>query len=165
MAIIKCSECGKEVSDKAPQCPHCGCPVGTTNSTTQQSEKDSNPSNTVVVHGYTEAFAINSKISVYRDNAYLGEIGPAGIFQVDITQDCTLKFKCGFRTRTIQIRKGIDTDVYLSFDRFSGSLKAYVAGANNKDSIIQQKQQKSSQATLYSIIFIVLLFLLYFLLK
>ena len=24
MALIKCSECGKEVSDKAKKCPHCG---------------------------------------------------------------------------------------------------------------------------------------------
>ena len=27
MALIKCSECGKEISDKAVACPHCGCPV------------------------------------------------------------------------------------------------------------------------------------------
>ena len=25
MAIIKCSECGKEISDSATKCPHCGC--------------------------------------------------------------------------------------------------------------------------------------------
>lgn len=24
MALIKCSECGKEMSDKATTCPHCG---------------------------------------------------------------------------------------------------------------------------------------------
>ena len=28
MSLIKCSECGKEFSDKAPACPNCGCPVG-----------------------------------------------------------------------------------------------------------------------------------------
>lgn len=27
MALIKCSECGKEISDKALSCPNCGCPV------------------------------------------------------------------------------------------------------------------------------------------
>jgi len=26
MALIKCPECGKEISDLATQCPHCGCP-------------------------------------------------------------------------------------------------------------------------------------------
>lgn len=27
MALIKCKECGHEVSDKASQCPNCGCPI------------------------------------------------------------------------------------------------------------------------------------------
>ena len=27
MALIQCSECGKEVSDKATACPNCGCPL------------------------------------------------------------------------------------------------------------------------------------------
>ena len=27
MALIKCSECGKEISDKATSCPNCGCPI------------------------------------------------------------------------------------------------------------------------------------------
>ena len=31
MSLIKCSECGKEISDKATACVHCGCPVPKTN--------------------------------------------------------------------------------------------------------------------------------------
>jgi len=27
MALINCNECGKEISDKATSCPHCGAPV------------------------------------------------------------------------------------------------------------------------------------------
>ena len=27
MALIVCAECGKEVSDRAASCPHCGCPL------------------------------------------------------------------------------------------------------------------------------------------
>lgn len=27
MALIKCPECGKEISDKASSCPNCGCPI------------------------------------------------------------------------------------------------------------------------------------------
>ena len=27
MALIKCPECGKEISDKAPACIHCGYPL------------------------------------------------------------------------------------------------------------------------------------------
>lgn len=28
MALTRCNECGKEVSDRAPGCPHCGNPFG-----------------------------------------------------------------------------------------------------------------------------------------
>lgn len=27
MALIKCNECGKEMSDHTKQCPNCGCPI------------------------------------------------------------------------------------------------------------------------------------------
>ena len=27
MALIKCKECGNEISENATACPHCGCPV------------------------------------------------------------------------------------------------------------------------------------------
>ena len=27
MSMIKCPECGKEISDKAEKCPNCGCPM------------------------------------------------------------------------------------------------------------------------------------------
>lgn len=30
MALIKCSECGKEVSDQATACPQCGKPIANT---------------------------------------------------------------------------------------------------------------------------------------
>ncbi len=30
MALIKCSECGNDVSSQATACPHCGCPVAVT---------------------------------------------------------------------------------------------------------------------------------------
>ena len=35
MAIIKCPECGKEISDKATSCPNCGFPL-----TKEQPEKE-----------------------------------------------------------------------------------------------------------------------------
>lgn len=39
MALIKCSECGKEYSNLAQACPNCGCPTrnDTNNKTTAKS--------------------------------------------------------------------------------------------------------------------------------
>lgn len=28
MALTTCTDCGRQVSDKAAACPHCGCPIG-----------------------------------------------------------------------------------------------------------------------------------------
>ncbi len=36
MALIKCPECGKEISDKAASCPSCGCPVTPVEDVAQQ---------------------------------------------------------------------------------------------------------------------------------
>lgn len=41
MALIKCSECGKEISDKATNCIHCGCPINVIeNKETKKLEKE-----------------------------------------------------------------------------------------------------------------------------
>jgi hypothetical protein len=33
MALVNCSECNKEVSDKASSCPHCGVPIASVRET------------------------------------------------------------------------------------------------------------------------------------
>lgn len=35
MALIKCKECGKEISDMASNCPNCGCPANDTEATSR----------------------------------------------------------------------------------------------------------------------------------
>ena len=37
MALIKCSECGREISDRAEACPGCGAPVSVKQEASQQS--------------------------------------------------------------------------------------------------------------------------------
>jgi DNA-directed RNA polymerase subunit RPC12/RpoP len=39
MALIKCAECGKEISDQAAACPNCGNPVGMRAVTIQRTHK------------------------------------------------------------------------------------------------------------------------------
>ena len=43
MALIKCPDCGKEISSRAISCPNCGCPINnaTTTTTTTVSSKPS----------------------------------------------------------------------------------------------------------------------------
>ena len=49
MALIKCPECGRQVSDKALTCPNCGCPIGTT---INQAKKESLNYPAPVDHGW-----------------------------------------------------------------------------------------------------------------
>lgn len=39
MALIKCPECGREISDKAGSCPHCGYPIDNNESNTVKKEE------------------------------------------------------------------------------------------------------------------------------
>lgn len=53
MGLIKCSECGKEISDKAEKCPNCGAPVvknaGTQSSTAIPVQNQSNKNSSLGV--------------------------------------------------------------------------------------------------------------------
>ena len=41
--LIKCPECWKEFSDKAPACPGCGCPVEEAKKIIEEAEKATDP--------------------------------------------------------------------------------------------------------------------------
>lgn len=51
MALVKCTECGKELSDKATTCPNCGCPLGEIQETevTATSTKSATKKKTIIV--------------------------------------------------------------------------------------------------------------------
>ena len=43
MALINCTECGKEISDKAAACPNCGAPISNGAGNTNQCPKCNTP--------------------------------------------------------------------------------------------------------------------------
>lgn len=48
MALIKCPECNREISDKAASCPHCGYPISNT-----QSQTEINTNFNIVLYGFS----------------------------------------------------------------------------------------------------------------
>ena len=58
MALIKCPECGKEISDKAGACPHCGCPIGNTTQPIQSNDGKSNKGSKKIIIGGVVVIAI-----------------------------------------------------------------------------------------------------------
>lgn len=62
MALIKCPECGKEISDQAENCPNCGYPIknqstNNVNNNQQNSNKLNDSQKTIV--------ALNKKNEIY----------------------------------------------------------------------------------------------------
>lgn len=44
MALLECSECGKDISSQAVACPHCGCPVDTGDKGPARPSEETEPS-------------------------------------------------------------------------------------------------------------------------
>ncbi len=65
MALIKCPECGKEVSDKASACIHCGFPLSATTQKTPQPQKTTVITSQITVKAPMKMFSQNdSTVSI-----------------------------------------------------------------------------------------------------
>lgn len=63
MALINCTECGKEISDKASSCPNCGCPL----ESNENASKEQNP--------HTE---VDTSKTITNDKELIEEHAPIG---------------------------------------------------------------------------------------
>ncbi len=142
MALIICKECGREISDTATSCPHCGY----TNSSK------------VTIYGYTENFAINPKADVYMNGNLVGSVSRNDKIELDITDTCELKIKCSLRSTTCTVRPG--DCVLLSFDRVTGALSATATTKENISTEINIKRGKDSTNVIWIVIACATLFIL-----
>lgn len=82
MAMIKCPECGKEISDKAKSCIHCGCPLS--EMTTSGTVRIKMPNN--VVEGWVGLFSSRSATVTNASNdkvLWSGQHGENASFILD----------------------------------------------------------------------------------
>lgn len=81
MALIKCQECGKEISDKAKACPFCGCPLE--NMTIGGTVRIKIPGN--VVEGFAGLFASRNCTIRIKDGNILwqGKHGESASFDLN----------------------------------------------------------------------------------
>lgn len=104
MAMIKCPECGKEISDKATVCPNCGAPVsaftGTLTITREYSKELKDTPVTVQVDEDIEEFEINNDESftakVLLGNHIIRLYVDGNMIQslsIDVNEDYYLDFK------------------------------------------------------------------------
>lgn len=159
--IKRCPYCGEEILAIAKKCKHCGEWLSEDKPIQIDRTKDVIKKSFVTIHGYDERFAVNPSVSVYKDGVYSGEVPRHGRLEIEIENNCTLKFSCGPRSSSIDINKGVDTHVLLSFDRFSGSLKAVKSDDRALSSVAIKKEKDSTKSTILSILIVVAFFVLW----
>lgn len=108
MALIECSECGAQVSDKAKVCVKCGCPLRTESK--------------VLVYGYTQSFMINPKVNVYIGGERKGSVSRGGMLECEIAEDTAVEFKCSFRTAKVDVQAGKVTRIKITWNRLTGGM-------------------------------------------
>jgi len=71
MALIKCEDCGKEISDKAPACPQCGAPQAAGQTATATAPpKPETPKDTVYHKKDTNGVEVTSTRFIVRSKTY-----------------------------------------------------------------------------------------------
>ncbi len=85
MALIKCPDCGRDVSDKAKSCPFCGCPVVTPSGTVQ-----------IRVNPLKSGTGLNGrqKVTIYSGNKEIweGNVGETAEIYFDGPTSVTVKY-------------------------------------------------------------------------
>lgn len=99
MALIKCIECGKMVSEYAAACPNCGCPITVIleKSKSNSAKKVEQKSKTIVItSGKVEKEVNASKLVDYRSLCKIPEeiLVKIGNMQTVVKEPKTLKTKC-----------------------------------------------------------------------
>lgn len=130
MDNITCPVCGghqaTQINTHELQCSYCGSVFPLASLTTMspigvmQGESNGN----IVIHGYSEVYAINPNVKVYVNGTLVGEVSRNGELALNIAGPCQMKFSCSFRSTTINVDPQTCSDVWLSFNRLTGSLNA-----------------------------------------
>ena len=116
MALIKCPECGRDVSDKADDCTHCGYPL---------SQTDQKPVGTVTIYGYTGWFLVYPKLKIYFNGKYIGDVShKAKTKEIPITEPTNVEIKCNIRSTLVRVLPDRHNEIYTEFDRTTGSILA-----------------------------------------
>ena len=75
MALIKCSECGKEISDKAVSCPKCGNPINEKKEKTTNKKVENNTNTFKTSNGINNFFIKNKILLIIISTVIVGIFG------------------------------------------------------------------------------------------
>ena len=110
----------------------------------------------ITVIGYTESFALNPNVSIYKDGVLIDEVAKGNRVVLDIPEACELEFKCSFRSAQCYVEEGVGC-IVLSFNRATGKLVA-TPTANEQEALFEITKAKSADGS--RIIWAVILFVI-----
>lgn len=132
MALITCPECGKQVSDKAASCPHCGIEIIkelSINKEGQRQEKKKHRRNIIIV---IVSVCVVSTFAVLAYH-YLGDTTLERPKQLtleeykQLSDDFVASLPSNYTVLTVQINEGIQKIYFTDFD-FNGNMYPYADG-------------------------------------
>lgn len=99
MALIKCRECGKEISSRADNCPYCGCPVSNAKKYPQFYEKSTEKINVLNEDINNLNIHKQEASNTYNQNKNQKFCKHCGKL---IDKDCVICPKCGKQVENLQ---------------------------------------------------------------
>lgn len=113
MALIKCSECGKEISDKASACPNCGMPL----------RPEERGTYDVTITRENQWFLINPDATITVDNSEKYKLKNGNSIKISLmTGEHTLLFSLGPRKTEVKINVTSNMNMSMNMNRLSGEI-------------------------------------------
>ena len=113
--LIKCPECGADVSNRACACVKCGCPLG--------GDADEG-SGTVIVYGLSQMNLIGGSLKIYANGVHAGTVKKHGVLEFSIRENSIITTKCGINPSkgVIEVKVGRTTKIKYDYNRITGCL-------------------------------------------
>ncbi len=113
MALIKCPECGKEISDKATACPNCGMPL----------RREDRGTYDIIITREKQKFLVNPKIKVTVDTTNKYILEKNGSITIPLTTGShTILFSSGIRKTQTNIDVTENMNINVQFNRATGEI-------------------------------------------
>ena len=120
MALIKCPECQKEISDTVDECIHCGYKL----KKIVENEQSLQNQGLVTIHGYQEWYINNPRVKIYSGETLIGDVGRNEIWKNYFESDTILNFRYAGKNASIKVTAFENKEIFLSLNRVTGSLIA-----------------------------------------
>jgi len=121
MALINCSECKREVSDRANSCPHCGSPIAADHVT-------------LVLTGFPKRYIGSKQVDVYFNGTKCGSIPKGATETIVLASGGQVDFVTNYmgkdRRQSFNIPSGVAADLYFDFGPLGG-LKVVEQGSGS----------------------------------